>query len=69
MPSNRDTPEFRARAEVRSERQQVREAQSAERERDEVARVAGLDEKTARLKALRLAREAEEAASSKGKKR
>ena len=69
MPSNRDTPEFRARAEVRSERQQVREAQSAERERDEVARVAGLDEKTARLKALRLAREAEEAAASKGKKR
>ena len=65
MPSDRDTPEFRARAEVRSQRQQAREAQSTERERDEVARVAGIDEKTARLKALRLERDAGEAAAKK----
>ena len=39
MPSDRDTPEFRARAEVRSQRQQVREAQTLEREREEVARL------------------------------
>lgn len=67
MASNPNDPQVRARAEAAFRKQQEREAQSSEREREEVARVAAIDEKTARLKALRLAREAEAVAAKKPK--
>jgi hypothetical protein len=58
----------RARAEVAFAKQQARDEQTATREREEAARVTAIDEKTARLKALRLARDAEATATTKAKR-
>ena len=57
----------RAAAERMFSKQNERKAQATEREREEAARIAALDEKTARLRAARLAREAEDAAAKKAK--
>lgn len=57
-----------ARAVNRAFKEQTCEIVAAERERGEAARVAAIDEKTTRLKALRLAREAEAAAAKKVRK-
>jgi hypothetical protein len=63
-----DSPEAkRARAEATFAKQQARDEQTATREREEAARVTAIDEKTARLRAQRLARDAEEAAAKKAK--
>lgn len=67
MSSSRNDPQARARAEAAFAKQQVRDTQAPEREREEATRVAALDEKTARLRALRLARDAEEADARKAK--
>lgn len=63
----------RARAEKAFAKQHARDEQAVQRVTEEVARVAALDAKTARLKALRLARDAEaadaEPAARPGKQR
>ena len=56
---SKDTEAQRARAEAKFEKGQAREAMAVQRVREETERVAALDAKTARLRALRLAREAE----------
>ncbi len=67
MTSDRNGPEAQARAAVRLFKTRERDAQASEREREEAARITAIDEKMARLKALRLEREAQTADVKKAK--
>lgn len=57
------TPESAERARLRAEAQRVRDEEGAQARAEYAALAQATDEKTARLRALRLAREAEEAAA------
>ena len=59
MTIDRNDPHAQARAADRAFKREVRKADAAERVIGEAARVAAIDEKTARLRALRLAKEAQ----------
>ena len=59
MTTNSHDPQVQARAVDRAFKREVRIAEAAERVVGEAARVAAIDEKTARLRALRLAKEAQ----------
>ena len=64
MRAKDDSPEAkRDRAEKAFNKQELRAAQVTVREQEEAARVAEIDEKTARLKVLRLQRDAGEVAA------
>ncbi len=65
---SKDNEAQRARAEAKFEKLQAREAMAVQRVREETERVAALDAKTARLRAARLAREAEAVAAPPAKK-
>lgn len=54
---SKDLEAQRARAETKFKNLQLREAMAAQRVREEADRLTALDEKTAKLRALRLARD------------